>query len=299
MAAEYGMEDDELPPPYSSTSEPFQLSSNVGSSSSSSSSSTPGTSLFASHLTALHTNLRANRAIQASVKEQKDNEALAVIIPHIEYLLSSIADIHPSPSLVEATIIPDTAVGAGWSLTEKDEKLRGELRKVVKVRKDAKCIPDVKGEKGKSYQKLEQTRERDPNRGFDEWGRWKDDDDSGDSDSQKEHLLWWKDESMAYRLAKYLRPERATLSVDRQTVKQFVAQKQAKSRWGLFRKEEVTSPPPPTPPAAPVSVRNRPVDKNVTMSVAAEEVTFRKENEMGIWESKTGWGVVLTIRIRR
>ena len=36
-----------------------------------------------------------------------------------------------------------------------------------------------------------------------------------------------------------------------------------------------------------------------SMTARAEEVTFRRENEMGIWESKTGWGVVVRVLLRR
>lgn len=33
------------------------------------------------------------------------------------------------------------------------------------------------------------------------------------------------------------------------------------------------------------------------MHVRAEHVTFRRENEMGIWESKSGWGIVVRLRL--
>ncbi|KAM0330798.1 hypothetical protein ACHAQA_003752 [Verticillium albo-atrum] len=35
------------------------------------------------------------------------------------------------------------------------------------------------------------------------------------------------------------------------------------------------------------------------MKVTAEEVSFRRENEMGIWESMNGWGIVVRVTIRR
>ncbi|RXG42024.1 hypothetical protein VDGE_07597 [Verticillium dahliae] len=35
------------------------------------------------------------------------------------------------------------------------------------------------------------------------------------------------------------------------------------------------------------------------MKVTAEEVSFRRENEMGLWESMNGWAVVVRITVRR
>lgn len=34
------------------------------------------------------------------------------------------------------------------------------------------------------------------------------------------------------------------------------------------------------------------------MDVRAEHVTFRRENEMGIWESKSGWGLVVRLQLQ-
>lgn len=34
------------------------------------------------------------------------------------------------------------------------------------------------------------------------------------------------------------------------------------------------------------------------MTVRAEEVSFRRENELGIWESRNGYGIVVRVRKR-
>ncbi|POR33828.1 UDP-glucose 4-epimerase [Tolypocladium paradoxum] len=102
---------------------------------------------------------------------------------------------------------------------------------------------------------------------------------------------------MARRLAKHLQPARAAPPVDRQTVRAHVAQAKESSkssRWGLFKKDEPPLPPPASSPAPSASAGR----DAVTMSAGAEEVTFRRENEMGIWESTTGWGIVVRVRIR-
>jgi hypothetical protein len=39
-------------------------------------------------------------------------------------------------------------------------------------------------------------------------------------------------------------------------------------------------------------------DDAVKMTVRAEEVTFRRENDFGVWESMSGWGIVVTVRVR-
>jgi hypothetical protein len=59
----------------------------------------------------------------------------------------------------------------------------------------------------------------------------------------------------------------------------------------------------PAPKPAPFQgLRRRstlPVEEAVVMTVRPEEVTFRRENEFGIWESKNGYGLVVRVRTRR
>ncbi|CRJ80254.1 hypothetical protein HYQ45_006434 [Verticillium longisporum] len=73
----------------------------------------------------------------------------------------------------------------------------------------------------------------------------------------------------------------------------------AKKGWWWWREEEL---------AMRLAERLRPdVRRGSTlggrmgdeMKVTAEEVSFRRENEMGIWESMNGWAVVVRITIRR
>lgn len=40
-------------------------------------------------------------------------------------------------------------------------------------------------------------------------------------------------------------------------------------------------------------------DPPVAFTVDSDELTFRRENEMGLWESKTGWCIVVTVKFRR
>lgn len=230
--------DEDLPPPYSAAPGPAPCASS---------------SLFAHHLAGIRAQMLHEQAARLSARDRADGQTLALLVPPVEELLASIAGMHPPPALVEATLVPDGAVGPDWALSDGDERRGGEVRTVVRVRR--------------AEPKLEL---------------------AGDG-----HGLWWSDEAAARRLARHLQPERAAPAVDRQTVRARAAQGR-RSRWGLFKRDE--PPPPPVPPVSPPA--SGPGRDDVTMSAGAEEVTFRRENEMGIWESRTGWGIVVRVRIR-
>ncbi|KAF7547048.1 hypothetical protein G7046_g9125 [Stylonectria norvegica] len=269
-ASERAPPDEELPPPYSyspEVSSPLTQESRV-----------PASSLFSSHLSNLPLRILSAQAARTTARDQRDSETLALLVPPIEELLSLIAAMDPPPSSVEMTLVPENAVGEDWKFSDEDD-----VRSVVRVRGNTKAT----GDKKVAYETLpEAPREK----GFDEWGRWKDDDES--SSTAQDSLLWWSDGDMARRLAEYLQP----VQVDRRAVKAHMEQaKEVKKsgRWSLFKK--------PEPPAqAPIPSRAPPKDEDeVTMTAKAEEVTFRRENALGVWEGRTGWGVVIRVNIRR
>lgn len=220
------------------------------------------------------------------MRDQQDGQILALMVPHVEDLLESLASMDPSPVLAEMTLVPDSVVGEGWRCSDENQtNRREEVKTVVRVVDDrAKNLGDdkkVTGEKPRIPKE----------RGFDGWGTWED-----DQKSASESDLWWSDEVMARRLAKYLQP---APRVHRQAVKAHVEEaREAKksSRWSLFKKEERT--PAAAPPQAQTAADST-EDEDATMTVRAEEVTFRRENEMGIWESRTGWGIVVRVRLRQ
>lgn len=116
--------------------------------------------------------------------------------------------------------------------------------------------------------------------------------------------LWWRDEEHALQLASSLRgivtPERSDKSeaqrleaVEQQEIPEQSENKgksPVRSFFGLSKKSR--SPVEQTVP----KVR----DKNfataslgsVQVDVQAEEVTFRRENDFGLWESSSGWAIV-------
>jgi hypothetical protein len=187
-------------------------------------------------------------------------------------MLSSIAAMDPPPRVTETILVPGDAVGEEWFFSDEDGS-----RTVVRIREDPKLVGDQKRPpKPEAAPRKE--------RAFDDWGRWDDDNTQGTS---SDNVLWWSDHDMAVRLAKYISPER----VDRQVVKAHVEQAKKSSKWGFFKKNEPQPPPAPKPKVQE--------EEPVTMVVKAEEVTFRRENEMGIWEGKTGWGLVIRVKIRQ
>ena len=144
---------------------------------------------------------------------------------------------------------------------------------------------------------------------------------------EKESGEWfWKDEEMARRLARYLSPtpswkqlpsRRDDGSEDdepRPAVKAFVKrtqktpvevmQKQNKGFFGFRKKGTITSI--ERPPGAQerdlnidpdAKVADASPDDQAALSVRAEEVSFRMENEMGLFESQRGWALVLKLNV--
>ena len=286
--------DPDAPPPYSQTAAQH-----------------PPQTYLAARFDQLRSELRQERRYQASSRDERDSATLSVLVPHIEDLLSDIAAMRPPPSLVEAVMVPDAAVDQKWHLTEKDDKLKGEVRRIIRV----EMVPSKIQGDGKQRDTGPQQSATAPNRGFDEWGRWED--DNKERSASPTSALWWSDEGMARRLAKHLQPARHLTT--QPTKPKAVAVQRPPERnsmfSSLFKKQEPRPVPAPepvgqgpdskeNPKMAPLFQnsrlgRQRPSDEearhHVSMQVRAEEVTFRRENEMGLWESRTGWGIMLRV----
>ncbi|CEJ81812.1 hypothetical protein VHEMI01922 [[Torrubiella] hemipterigena] len=270
-------DDDELPPPYT-------LPADVPAYASSSSSAQPRSHLFASHLTALRSEISSEQAARLSVQDQSDNNTLSLIIPYVEELLSSISSIHPPPSLVEATLVPDAVIDSTWKPTDDDERRDGEYRSVIRITQHTKMPTDTK------QRPVETNNTGGSSSGFSDWGRMPGDAPAAPCPSS---TLWWSDERTARRLAKHLQPGRPTLSVDRQTVQARAEENRKASRWNPFKMSSGDIV--PRPPAS----RSADNSEDITMKISPREVTFRKENAFGIWESITGWGIHIQVRIRQ
>lgn len=126
-------------------------------------------------------------------------------------------------------------------------------------------------------------------------------------------LLFWRDEVVAKRLAAYLRPAREPrprvvkeLPPRKEEVKAMQQPVKASSGFGRSfwgRKKEVAPPPPPAVVEEPrMDVKSKPqepepVEDKVIMDVKGEEVYFRTENDFGLLGSKTGYCIVLKLRV--
>lgn len=308
--------DGELPPPYTADQPTFVNSSGGSGLAPAYSAATPLSpsstihpdSLFAAQLASMRCQIRDQQATRASLQDQSDTRLLSLLIPHVEDMLASVAAMDPPPRLVQMTLVPDPAVARDWMPSETHRGRSGETHELLRVQTTlpAKMTGDRKQAPPPTTTTTAAAAASSGSE-FDGWGRWGDDARHGGSQgdlssSRSDKELWWSDEDMARRLARYLQPARKVVAVDRQTVAAKVAEaKKAKSRWSILGSSknksgsgsEVSTPTTPTPRLT--SVR---VEEDVSMAVTAEEVTFRRENEMGIWESNTGWGVVVRVKIR-
>ncbi|KAG6359960.1 hypothetical protein INS49_011014 [Diaporthe citri] len=125
-------------------------------------------------------------------------------------------------------------------------------------------------------------------------------------DTAEADLLWWRDEEHALQLASDLRgivtPERSEKSEAQR--REVMEQQQeipeqpdikgkspVRSFFGLSRKSRS-----PVEPVVP-KVQNKSFATvslgSVQVDVRAEEATFRRENDFGLWESSSGWAVVI------
>ncbi|KAH8885319.1 hypothetical protein GQ53DRAFT_624971, partial [Thozetella sp. PMI_491] len=272
----------DLPPPYTET---FSTGSSAGGSGPS---RIPGsftdslTAPLAAHIHALPDRMRATEQAHSTQQAAFDLDLITLLIPRIETFLSDLGAMAPSPPVAELTLVPAAAVPKGSTLSGALERRReGEVLRVVRVeapKSQASKGGKGGGEKGSSLPSTVST-------------TW-----------------WWQDERMARRLAAYLQPK-PRVRVERREIQAIVekAKEEKKSGWGWRRKR--TEDPPPGPPAAAPAPAVAPVgldapgpldnslDDRVSMTVRTEEVTFRRENEFGIWESLTGFGLVVAIRI--
>ncbi|KAK3299524.1 uncharacterized protein B0H64DRAFT_439890 [Chaetomium fimeti] len=283
----------------------------------------PLPSPLTNHLRTLPSRLRATQLAQRTAQAADEFELTSRVVPLVEAFLADLTARARVPPLAELTLVPGPAVPPQASMSGAAERGReGEVVKVGRVdvgglgglggvgdgkgdekgggKGDGRGViggGDSKGGRaeGSSLREVIDTT-------FGEWGRF----DTFD-DTEKENQWWFTDEEMARRLATYLRPEPnlQRRHVQATVVERKVVEKE-KSGWGRFglgggRKKAVeqTSPALPSPASPALSSPGlADDDDDVKMAVRAEEVTFRWENALGVWESMTGWGVVVTVRVK-
>ncbi|KAL7956786.1 NAD-dependent epimerase/dehydratase family protein [Trichoderma compactum] len=252
----------DLPPPYSPSVGP-------ASSASAQLSDTRPSSIFSSHVARLGSEITASQAARASARDDHDSYVLSLIVSYMEDFLSSISEMHPTPRLAEATFVPDAAIGESWKFSDQDEKRAGEFRTLIRVRENTKRGDGQTKKKADGYTLSSRS-------------------EGGDDETSPS--LWWDNEDMARRLAKHLQPQRpAATPRNTQSIRDRCPSQANNSKksgiWSLFKKSDE-----PARPVAPVVEEHK---DDVVMTAKAEQVTLRKENELGLWETLTGFGIVV------
>ncbi|KAK4233185.1 hypothetical protein C8A03DRAFT_39127 [Achaetomium macrosporum] len=274
----------------------------------------PLPSPLTTHLRTLPARLRATQLALRTAQTSHDLDLTTLLIPHVESFLADLTSASRVPPVAELTLVPSTAAPKGWAMSGAVERRReGEMIRVRTVdvgkvgdgEKDGKPAAGGEEDDDDDHDHVSSRGKGEP--GFDEWGRFDTSDTAANSGRGNE--WWFRDEDMARRLVAYLRPE---ANLERKHVQAVVVEKKAEEkgktgllgRWGLGggRKKNVeqTLSPPAASPVSPALPNSRAADEDdsIKMTVRAEEVTFRKENEFGIWETRTGWGIVVTVKVK-
>ncbi|KAK0712547.1 hypothetical protein B0T26DRAFT_752772 [Lasiosphaeria miniovina] len=297
----------------------------------------PHTALAASslthHLSTLGARLASAQAARATEQAARDLAMINLVVPHVEAFLSELAwDDTARGGVGELVLVPAGAVARGWALTGAAERRRGgEFLRVARVGEprvgkseksvsggDSGVVPEpVRSGRfgGEGYDDDDgdgDGRQPADKAGFDDWGRF--DDGEGSSslvDTPTASWWWFRDARLARRLAAYLQP-RPEVNVERRHVQAAVVAAKADKlpspssgggwRWsGLLRQKNkkdaaLTSPPlSGTPGLADVRT---PQDDGIGMTVRAEEMRFRRENDFGVWESLSGYAIAVTVKTR-
>ncbi|KAI0192295.1 hypothetical protein EV127DRAFT_406825 [Xylaria flabelliformis] len=305
------MPEEELPPPYS-----VHVGDHVSASQSTQEVSL--TSHLQQHLTSLPNRIRMNREAHSVQQSLDDASLVDLLLPEIEDFLAYLGGLHNAPKLAHLTLVPETAVAQNAVLSGmEDMRRRGEICRVARV----KIHPNNDEKKSMTARDSKQgastSQDWSVGREFSDWGRFGDSTSSTDS-SQGQSMLWWRDEDMAQRLARHLQPleEPAPLQTSVQAaVEERLPAQKPKKGWFWGRKgstssststyatktvqADVESFPGRGASTQTAAHKGREQDNTgAKMSVTAEEVAFRIENDLGIVESARGWAVVVAVHVK-
>ncbi|KAI2467777.1 hypothetical protein F4781DRAFT_297099 [Annulohypoxylon bovei var. microspora] len=260
------------------------------------------------HVTSLPDRIRATQQVRKAEQTLSDASLLDYIIPIVEEFLADLGARHSPVPLATLTLVPDTAVPKSATLSGlEDMKRRGEICRVSRISMES-TSKDFKSSSGISKpQDVSDDQSWTSGQEFTGWGRFGGSDAPTDVAAEIIKMLWWRDEEMAHRLAAYLQPKKEEKpraeqrSVVQVVVEQRIPQKKEKKSWLWGRRSSVQTSPESSPmPAETETVVERPQEERqrAEMTVTAQEVAFRQENELGIWESIRGWGIVLAVKVK-
>ncbi|KAI3340489.1 hypothetical protein F4824DRAFT_423841 [Ustulina deusta] len=307
--------EEELPPPYSVRTSEYASTSHSGSIQEGS-----FISHLQHHLASLPNRIRMTQEAHSIQQSLDDASLLDLLLPEIDDFLAYLGSLHTTPELAHLTLIPEAAVPPSAILSGTEEmRQRGEPCRVARVAVGLSNNEKKSTTASDSKQTATSSPDWSVGREFSDWGRFGDS-PSPTNPSQTQSMLWWRDENMARRLARHLQPATRNEPTPLQTPVQVAvearlpAQKEKKGWfWG---KKGNTSGSTSTFAAKTVQadVESFPGRGNATqpppkeaqkkgkggarMSVTAEEVAFRSENELGLMESTRGWAVVVVVQVK-
>ncbi|KAI1745282.1 hypothetical protein F4680DRAFT_98198 [Xylaria scruposa] len=305
------MPEEELPPPYT-----VHAGDHV--SASHSTQEVSSTSHLQQHLTSLPNRIRMNREAYSVQQSLDDASLLDLLLPEIDDFLVYLGGLHNTPKLAHLTLVPETAVAQNAVLSGmEDMRRRGEICRVARVKIHSSNDEKKPTTARDSKRGASTSQDWSVGREFSDWGRFGDSTSSADP-SQGQSMLWWRDEDMAQRLARHLRPleESAPLQTSVQaTVEERLPAQKPKKGWFWGRKGSTSGSTstyatktvqadvesfPGRGDTTPITAQKDREQDNTgaRMSVTAEEVAFRIENDLGIVESARGWAVVVAVHVK-
>ncbi|KAI1801443.1 hypothetical protein F4811DRAFT_534420 [Daldinia bambusicola] len=189
-------------------------------------------------------------------------------------------------------------------------KRRGEICRVARISIENPSKDAKSGSSARSSPEISEDPSWAAGQEFSDWGRFDGPSSSQNDITEKIRTLWWRDEEMTRRLANYLQPKKEKKpqvrfnSVVQTVVEQRLPPKKEKKSWFWGKRASDQKPPEPVVPS-PLKAdtivddtQGEQEDKGADMTVTAQEVAFRQENELGIWESVRGWGIVVTVKVK-
>lgn len=265
-----------------------------------------------SHISSLPTRIRDSNVARADRHAAADSALLEnVLVPHVEAFLAEVAALPDHPPSATLVLYPAAAmmdVGADASEGKKSEEDTPKLSGLDDMQRCGEFVR-VQGVDG--FFPSPKEKDVDSKQG-------------GLYSGSPEARLWWRDEAMARRLAAYIQPKPeedpnvappAFFDADvARHEKQQREQEQGskKKSWSLKKflggNNNQSSSPTSTAKTqstarsgsqgreyAVQSVNASELDTRAGMTVKAEEMTFRVENDMGLYESFNGWALVARV----
>lgn len=223
------------------------------------------------------TTITTNHEHQINEQIKEDYRLVEYLVPYIRDFFMRLQHNHAAggsrdlarlPKFrAELYLVPDEAVpdSEGWKLSGaeyiKQECGYFELANV--------CVPirTKEGGLGKMKESGEKRSEKEVPHPYDYYNNGPSNSKTVSVSGERLKTWWWKNEDQARFLARYLNTELATSPS--------AAERSPQSQ----------------------SSRGHIGQGGVYSTVRAEEMTFRRENEMGLWESKSGWTIIFTVVI--